>query len=98
MTVQLGVTVNGVKISTDFFVQGFIDHTVSGMIEALEGTAKIKELNLSIDGDNVTIVLNGAEVTINAFVSKIIKNTVSGLVSSLKGVSEVNKLNIKVKR
>ena len=53
MTVNLILTVNDVPIKTDYFVAGFIDHTVSGMIEALEGTGKIKNLNLMIEDDTV---------------------------------------------
>ncbi|MBI4334118.1 MAG: hypothetical protein HY673_22885 [Chloroflexi bacterium] len=94
MTVQLGLTVNGAPIQTDYFVQGFIDHVVSGMIEALEGTGEIKDLDLSIDGDKVGICLNGAAVPVNAFASKIIKSTVAGMVSPLKGVKAVKVLKI----
>ena len=94
MTVNLSLTVNDVPIKTDYFVAGFIDHTVSGMIEALEGTGKIKNLNLMIDGDRVEINLNGAAVPTNAFTGKIIKVTTIGMVSTLKGVNEVKKLSI----
>jgi hypothetical protein len=94
MTVQLKLTVNEAQISTDYFIEAFIDHVVSGMIEALEGTGKIKDLNLAIAGDNVTISLNGAVVPVNAFVKKIIKGTTTGMVSTLKGVSDIGKLNI----
>ena len=83
MTVILNLTVNDVPIKTDYFVVGFIDHTVSGMVEALEGTCKIKNLNITIDGDSVTINLNGAHVPTNAFASKIIKATTTGMVSTL---------------
>ena len=94
MTVNLILTVNDLPIKTDYFVAGFIDHTVSGMIEALEGTGKIKKLNLIIDGDIVEINLNGAPIPVNAFTSKIIKATIFGMVSPLKGVNEVKKLRI----
>ncbi len=99
MTVSMNLTVNDVPISTDYFVGGFIDHTVSGMIEALEGTGKIKDLNLFIDGDEVTVTLNGSVVPTNAFASKIIKSTTFGMVSILKGVTgEVKKLSIGIRK
>ena len=44
MTVNLSLIVNDASIRADYFVDGFIDHTVSGMIEALEGTGKMKDL------------------------------------------------------
>ena len=94
MTVQLSLTVNDTPIPTDYFVQAFIDHTLSGMIEALEGTDKIKDLNLSINGDRVKIKLNGSVVRTNEFVTKIIKSTTIGMVSVLKGVEDVKKLTI----
>ena len=94
MTVEINLTINDTPIAEDYFVQSFIDHTVSGMIEALEGTGKIKDLNLSIDGDKVMIILNGNSIPINDFVNTIIRSTIIGMVSVLKGVSEVKKLTI----
>ena len=99
MTVSLSVTVNDVPINTDYFVGGFIDHTVSGMIEALEGTGKIKDLTLSIDGDKVTVNLNGSVVPTNTFASKIIKSTTFGMVSILKGATgDIKKLSIAIRK
>jgi sulfur carrier protein ThiS len=97
MTVSLSLTVNDSLIHTDYFVEGFIDHTVSGMIEALKDTGKIKDLNLSIDGDKVIVNLNGAVIPTNAFASKIIKSTIIGMLSPLKGVTaDVTKLSITI--
>ena len=97
MTRQVGLLVNDVPIELDYFVQGFIDHTMGGMLLALEGTGEIKRLDVSIEGDKVTLNLNNAEVPINPFVNKIIRTTVTGMVSSLKGVSEINKMNISIR-
>lgn len=92
MTVSLKLLVNDVPIKTDYFVASFLDHTVSGMVESLEGTGKIKDLVLEIEGDNVSIKLNGTAVGINEFVNKIIRSTTIGMVSTLKGVTDVKKL------
>ena len=94
MTVNLNLTVNGVTIRTDHFVESFIDHTVSGMIGALEGTSKINNLSLDVDGDRVMINLNGASVPTNIFTSKIIRGTTIGMLSTLKGVKDVTELSI----
>ena len=94
MTVGLNLTVNDAPVDTDYFVGGFIDHVVSGMIEALEGTGKIKDLDFSIDGDKATINLNGSIVPLNEFASKIVKSTIVGRVSTLKGVKDIKKLRI----
>lgn len=99
MTVQLSLTVNDNPIKTDYFVAAFIDHTVSGMIESLEGTGAVKDLKLSIDGDEVSIHLNGAAVEINEFVVKIMKSTIFGMVSPLKGVTgSVKKVSLVIKK
>jgi hypothetical protein len=99
MTVELVLKVNDNPIKTDYFVADFIDHTTSGMIEALEGTGAIKDLNLKIDGDKVSISLNGAEVAINEFVIKIMKSTTFGMLAPLKGVtSPIKKVNLVIKK
>ena len=95
MTVQINLTVNDNPIKTDYFVAGFIDHTVSGMIEALEGTGKIKDLNFSIDGDKVAINLNRANVPLNEFATKILRSTFFGILDPLKGVTDpIKKVNL----
>ena len=94
MSVKLKLVVNDTVIHTDYFVEAFIDHVVSGIIEALEGTGKIKDLDLSIDGGKTTINLNGAVVPINAFATKIIKSTIIGMVSTLKEVHDIKKISI----
>lgn len=94
---QVSLSVNDVPIELDYFVHGFIDHTVGGILAALQGTGEIESLDVSIEGDKVTINLNNALVPINPFVNKIIRNTIVGMVSSLKGVSEINKMNIRIR-
>ena len=97
MTVRLSLSVNDALIKADYFVAGFIDHTVSGIVESLEGTGKIKDLNLTIDGDKVTLNLNGAVIPTNTFASNIIKSTILGMLAPLKGVAaDVNKLSIAI--
>lgn len=95
---EVKLSVNDVPIELDYFVQGFIEHTISGMMAALEGTGEIESLELSIDGDKVTINLNSALVPTNPFVNKIIRNTIAGMVSSLKGVNEINRMNLSIRR
>jgi len=95
---QVSLSVNNTPIELDYFVQGFIDHTIEGMLAALEGVGEIKSLALSIDEDKVTVNLNNALVPTNLFVSKIIRNTIAGMLSSLKGVSEINKVKIGIIR
>jgi hypothetical protein len=98
MTRHIKLAVNDESIDIDYFVEGFIDHTISGMIKALEGTGEINELKMSIEGDDTNISLNSSQLPVNAFVSRIIKNTVTGMISSLKGESEINKIDIYLER
>ena len=98
MTRQATLLVNETPIPLDYFVAGFIDHTLCGMVAALKGTGEIASLDVSIDGDNVSIVLNGAAVPTNPFAGKIIRNTVTGLVSSLKGVDIPRKIQVAIRR
>lgn len=95
---QVNLSVNDAPIEIDYFVQGFIDHVLSGILTALRGTCRIKNLDFSIEKDTVNINLNGSAVPINEFVNRIIRNTVVDMVTSLKGGREVNKLKIEVSR
>lgn len=95
---QVNLEVNNVPVPIDYFVQGFIDHVMRGILEALEGTGPIRDLKFSIDRDIVTIDLNGSVVPTNTFVNKIVRNTVAGMVTSLKGVGKVKKIDISIKR
>lgn len=99
MTVEIKLTVNDNPIQLDYFVAGFIDHTVSGMIESLEGTGQIKDLKYSIDDDKVTINLNGADVPVNEFVTIIFKSTTFGFLTPLKGVTTpIRKVELVIKK
>lgn len=98
MTREVSLLVNNQPIKLDYFVQGFIDHTTSGILAGLEGVGKIESADVSIEGDEVTINVNNTLIPINPFVNKIIRRTILGMVSSLKGVGEINKVNIIIKR
>ena len=98
MSKQVSLWVNDECIPIDYFVSGFIDHTVGGVVASLRGTGEIATLELSIDGSQVTINLNNAQVPVNQFVNKIIRSTITGMVSTLKGVSNIKSIKIAIKR
>lgn len=98
MTRQVSLLVNGQPVELDYFVQGFIDHTIGGILASLRDTGEIKSVDISIEGDEVTIILNDTLVPTNPFVSKITRNTIVAMISSLKGVGEVSKANVNIKR
>jgi len=98
MTREISLFVNDGPIALDYFIQGYIDRTLGGILAALEGTEEIKTLDVTIEGDKVAINLNNALIPTNPFVSKIIKSTIAGMVSPLKGVGEIAKIKIDIKR
>ena len=98
MTKEVNLLVNDAPISLDYFVLGYIDHTLGGILAALEGTGEIETLEVTIEGDQVTINLNDALIPTNPFASKIIRNTIMGIVSSLKGVDEIDRIMINIRR
>jgi hypothetical protein len=98
MTRRITLSVNDVPVEIDYFVQGFIDHTVGGMASALERTGEIKHLVVSWEGKKIAMILNDTVVPINRFANDIIRNTIIGMVSSLKEVNEINKLTITIGR
>jgi hypothetical protein len=98
MTREVSLLVSDQPITLDYFVQGFIDHTVGGMLSSLEGVGTVRRAEVSIEGDNVTVNLNNAYLPTNPFVSKIIRNTVLGMVSALKGVGEAGSVRVIVQR
>jgi len=95
---QVSLSVNDVPIELDYFVQGFIDHVMGGMIAALKDTGEIRSLDVSILGDTVTINLNNATVATNPFVNRVTRNTIVGMVSSLKGVSNIDRVDLSIRR
>jgi hypothetical protein len=95
---QVSLSVNDVPIELDYFVQGFIDRVMGGMLAALKDTGEIESLDVSILGDTVTINLNNAMVPTNPFVNRITRNTIVGMVSSLKGVSNIDRVNLSIRR
>lgn len=98
MTRQVILLVNNLPIDLDYFVQGFMDHTIAGMLESLEGTGTLQSTDITLEGDRTTVKVNGAIIPTNPFVSKIIKNTIVGMVSSLKGVGKIDKVSVNIKR
>ena len=98
MSKQVSLWVNDECISIDYFVSGFIDHTVGGIVASLRGTGEIGTLELSINDSQVTINLNNAPVPVNEFANKIIGSTITGMVSTLKGVGKIKSVKIAIKR
>lgn len=88
------LTINNTPFDAHPFINLFIEHTVSGMLDALKNTHKIKDLNLIVKGDDVRINLNGILVPLNAMTSKLIKSTVIGMVSTLPEVNDIKELSI----
>lgn len=95
---EVRLTVNDTPIELDHFVRGYIDHVVKAILASLKGTGEIRGVDLSIEGDHVSIVLNGAAIPLNPFATRIIRATMAGIVSSLKGVGTIERLHISIAR
>lgn len=100
MTRKVSLTVNNSPINLDYFVEGYLDHVVGGIIASLRDTGEIKDLKLNIDNrGEVKIRLNNADVPLGYFPVEIIRSTILGIVSPLKGVAkEINTLEIDIAR
>lgn len=95
---EIRLTINDAPVELDHFVQGYIDHVVGGILASLKGTGKIKDVDLAIEGDHVSIVLNNAAVPLNPFATRIIRATLVGMVSSLKGLGTIERMRVGIKR
>ena len=94
---QVMLSINDAPIALNDFVQGYIDHVVSAILTSLRGTAEIQGIDLSIDGERVSVLLNNEAVPLNPFAARIILSTMLGMVSSLKGVSTIEKMQVIIK-
>jgi hypothetical protein len=100
VTREISLAVNNTPISLDYFVAGYINNVVGGIVASLKDTGEIKNLELNIDNDGIVALnLNGAEVPLNFFSTEIIKSTVEGIIKPLKGVTGgVTNLELKIAR
>ncbi len=100
MTRQISLSVNNKPIKLDYFVEGYVDHVVGGIIASLKDTGETKSLELTIDNQGqVKIDLNGADVPLSYFPVEIIRNTIMGMASTLKGVDKgIDRLELKISR
>jgi hypothetical protein len=100
MTRKISLSVNNKPIKLDYFVEGYVDHVVGGIIASLKDTGEIKSLELTIDNQGqVKIDLNGADVPLGYFPVEIIRNTITGMASTLKGVDkDIDRLELKISR
>jgi hypothetical protein len=100
VTREINLSVNNAPITLDYFVAGYIDHVVGGIVASLKDTGEIKKVELTIDNDGIVVLnLNGADVPLNYFATEIVKSTVEGIVKPLKGVTGgITSLEIKIAR
>jgi hypothetical protein len=100
VTRQISLSVNNKPVKLDYFVEGYVDHVVGGIIASLKDTGEIKALELSIDNEGqVKINLNGTDVPLGYFPVEIIRNTITGMAATLKGVDKgIDRLELKISR
>lgn len=98
MTKSVILIVNEKPVEIDYFVQGFIDHTVRGMVLALEGVIEAEHIGIILKGEDTEISVDNNQLQINPFVSRITSNTIRGMVKSLKGVSDAEAIKISLSK
>jgi hypothetical protein len=98
MTRHISLSVNDSPIEIDYFLQGFIDHTVYGMVSSLEGVREINDIEMKINRGDVIILVNGNPLPLNGFAASITGSTVRGMISPLKGVEKPEKIHIVIQR
>lgn len=98
MTRKIGLRVNDSPIEMDYFVQGFIDHTVYGMVSSLEGVSDIQDIEIKINGKDAAVSVNNKPLPLNDFASAIVSSTVRGMVSSLKGTDKPEIIQVGIQR
>jgi hypothetical protein len=98
MTRNISLNVDDCPIEMDYFVQGFVDHTVYGMISSLGETGEINLIEIILDGDSIVISVNSYLLPLNDFAASIITSTLRGIVSALKGVESMKKIHVVVRR
>jgi hypothetical protein len=79
-------------------VNHFLEQTLSGMVAALKDVGSIKDLELTVEGENVNLILNGAGITLNSMTSNMIATTILALVSVVQEENEINKLKIVINK
>jgi len=98
MTRHISLSVNDSPIEMDYFVQGFIDHTVCGMVSSLEGIYDIITIEIGINGADVSITVNNNSVPLKDFPAAIVSSTIRGMVSALKGVEKAETIRIGIQQ
>jgi hypothetical protein len=100
MTKHVKLLVNSNPVDTDYFIEGFLDHTIGGMVMSLEGTPKnrkqIQTIDVDINNELIKILVNSLTIPANPFVSKLFRNTLFGMVATLKGVVNPEKIEIHI--
>ena len=98
MTRSVNLSVNNVPIKLDYFVEGYIDHVIGGIIASLHDTEEIDTLELTVDNEGqVKLRLNNVDVPLKYFPMDIIKSTLEGMVTPLKGVDRaLSTIEIKI--
>jgi hypothetical protein len=97
-TGQIRLSVNDTTIALDKFVQEYIDYVVGGILASLKGTGVVKGVDLTIEGDQVSIVLNDKALPLNPFATRIIYNTLVGMISPLHGVHVIERMQLTIKK
>ncbi len=96
MSMKAKLWVDQKPVEMNRFVEDLLWRVVVAAVSALKGTENMREIDIRLEKEEVTVAVNGQSIPLNAFTSEVIANTLRGLVSSLKGVGDTSRVSISV--
>lgn len=96
MSMKAKLWVDQKPVEMNRFVGDLLGRVVVAVVSALKGTENMREIDIRLEKEEVTVAVNGQSIPLNAFTSEVIANTLRGLVSSLKGVGDTSRVSISV--
>ena len=68
------------------------------MIESLKSPDEYREINIEINGDEISLLVDYINVELNPFSKNILKQTLKSMINSLKVDSDIEDIKIKVRK
>lgn len=85
---KTSLTVDATPIELSDFPMEFLTQTVLAAVSTLKKVGEIKEMVMSFNSGETTVIVNGKKIPLGPFPSSFIAGTFCGLVAVLKGVDK----------
>ena len=90
------LSINGADVAVNDFVESYLANIVVGTALSLKGVDYLRNIELKLEGTDISILVNGEDIALTPFPGDLIAGTIKGLVSSLKGVKGISSLHVRV--